>query len=292
MKSVAFLTMDSMEGFFAYDHLTVQPLAQRNISVQDVSWRQHDVQWNTFDLVVIRSPWDYQQAPEQFLNVLETISTSGTVLENSLSIVRWNIHKSYLKFLQDHGIPIVPTHWWPRLNADGIQRLMLDPDCQQWVVKPLVGANSDDTFRVHPGAAPHTIEQAIAAFGNRELMVQPFVQSVIDHGEYSLFYFGGHYSHCILKTPQKGDFRVQEEHGGVLKTVEVPADLKEVAERTLEVIPGKTLYARVDLVRLSRGEPAIMEVELIEPSMYLAHHPQAPERFADAIAECLNRVSI
>lgn len=115
------------------------------------------------------------------------------------------------------------------------------------------------------------------------MLAQPFVKSVTTSGEISLIFFAGEYSHSVLKTPKPGDFRVQEEHGGQIQSFEPDREIIEFAIRTLRSVPGDTLYARVDVVLLSNDQPALMEVELIEPSLYLSYNRQSPKRFADVI---------
>ena len=287
MKSIAFLTMDSLEGFYAYDELTVEPLAQRGCRVQSISWRDNEVNWNDFDLVVIRSSWDYQKDPEQFLAVLKSIEHSNASLLNSLKTVHWNINKRYLKDLQDQGVAIVPTQWLPRLTASDMDELIQNSPDGQFVCKPLIGAGAEWTYQLSANSSPSDRQEALDIYRDQPLMAQPFVRSVIDVGEYSLFYFGGTYSHCVLKKPKDGDFRVQEEHGGRLLAVDPDGSLLLAADRAIATIPEPTLYARVDLVRLDNGSPAVMELELIEPSLYFAHDPKSPERFAEAVRHFL-----
>jgi len=287
MKQIAYLTMDCLDGFYVYDFLTVEPLRQRGCDVRDVSWRNTNVCWNDFDAVIIRSPWDYQRTPQQFIGVLEDIESSRARLLNSLAIVRWNINKQYLKELQSNAVPIVPTQWLSHLTGADIDRFTNQNPDGQLVCKPLVGAGADHTWWLSATSDESQKRAALNSFQAWPLMVQPFIRSVIEVGEYSLFYFGGQYSHTILKTPKPGDFRVQEEHGGRLLTVTPDTDLVQTADQAVAAIPGWTLYARVDLVRLDDGTPAVMELELIEPSLYFAHDAASPDRFADALAACL-----
>ncbi|MGY8690993.1 MAG: hypothetical protein ACKVHP_25045 [Verrucomicrobiales bacterium] len=115
------------------------------------------------------------------------------------------------------------------------------------------------------------------------MMLQPFIPDVIATGEHSLFYFGGQFSHCVLKTPTTGDFRVQEEHGGLIETAVPAKDLLAAGQRVIDAIGTSLLYARVDLVRMPDGAPALMEVELIEPSLYFNYDDLSPVKFAEAL---------
>ncbi len=290
MDRIAFLTMNNMEGFFAYDYLAFEPMARRGWQVEEIPWRKA-IDWNEFQMVVIRSPWDYQQDWETFLTVLTQIDQSRATLQNSLHTVRWNIHKSYLRDLQQRGVPIVPTLWFDRLTSERLEQTFSHFASPHIVVKPTVGANADDTFWIADEEADANRDQAYRVFADRELMAQPFVESIVATGEYSLFYFAGEYSHSILKTPKADDFRVQEEHGGVIRAIEPDDELVRAATRVMRALDEVPLYARVDLVRLPDGTLALIELELIEPSLYLSYDADAPERFATAMDRFLRQRS-
>ncbi|TWW09767.1 hypothetical protein E3A20_11010, partial [Planctomyces bekefii] len=190
--------------------------------------------------------------------------------------------------LEQAGHTIVPTLWLESPSATELARLTDYWNTPEAVVKPLIGANADNAFRLPADAAPHLLQQAAAAFRNTTALAQPFIQSVLHTGEYSLIFFNGKYSHAVLKTPKKGDFRVQEEHGGSICSVQPAPDIIACAERSLQSCPQPLLYARADIVLLPSGQPAIMEIELIEPSLYLSFDPQSPARFADCILRALD----
>lgn len=276
--------MDSLADFEAYDYLFDAPLLALGWETELISWRKADVNWSSYDAVIIRTPWDYQDDMDGFLSVLTAIEESTAHLENSLAVVRWNINKSYLQTLAKNGVLIVPTLWPEQCSVNEIAGYFAHFATDQIVLKPRVSANADNTFWLTK--ADFTAQESLisAAFIDRELMVQPFISSVCQEGEFSLFYFNGQYSHAILKTPADGDFRVQEEHGGRLLSIEPEAELRRVADHTMQVIQaqhGELLYARVDFVRY-QDTFALMEAELIEPSLYFNMDHESPERFAKA----------
>ena len=287
MPQIAFLTMDSLADFVAYDHLVVEELRQSGVSVQEVSWRHPAPNWSQYAAVIIRSPWDYQSDPQAFLQGLEQIELSSARLLNSLATVRWNIRKSYLRELETAGHTIVPTIWLQSPTAAELAQLPDHWNCAETVVKPIVGANADNAFRLPRNPAPELLQQAVAAFQQTTALAQPFISSVTALGEYSLIFFEGQFSHAVLKTPAAGDFRVQEEHGGIIQAIQPPPEMIACAERSLQSCPQPLLYARVDLVLLPDGQPAIMEIELIEPSLYLSFDPQSATRFATSIVRHL-----
>lgn len=281
-RKCAFLTMDTLEGFMAYDYLLKDPLGERGWEVKEISWRNREADWNRYEAVIIRTPWDYQDDPELFMEVLEEIEQSRARLENPLELVRWNIDKGYLKDLEQTGIPVVPTFWGDEkqdLTLQHLKKYFNTFESEELIIKPLVSANADDTFRLSMEHLNGALETLKDTFENRVWLAQPFVWQVIEEGEFSLNYFGGEYSHALLKTPKEGDFRVQEEHGGRLKSVEPEPELRSLSDQIIQSLDPKPLYARTDIIRTDNGF-ALMELELIEPSLYFNMDPESPERFA------------
>ncbi|MFT5677314.1 MAG: glutathione synthase/RimK-type ligase-like ATP-grasp enzyme, partial [Paraglaciecola sp.] len=236
-----------------------------------------------YDVVVVRSTWDYQSDPQAFLKCLEQIN-AATCLHNSLKLVKWNLSKDYLKDIENQGITIVPTRWFDAFDLAEVADSFEHFNTEQLVIKPLISANADHTYRLTRELLLNQTDSLQMTFTDRPFMVQPFLNNIIEEGEYSLFYFAGHYSHCILKMPKEDDFRVQEEHGGQLKLVDASDEMLTQARHTLASLPDEALYARIDLVRYEQ-EFAVMEVELIEPSLYFNMDANSPQRFADAFVE-------
>lgn len=281
-KRVAFLSMTGVERFFVYDELAVAPLAARGVQVDTVPWR-HEADWSSYDAVVIRSTWDYQDDVERFVEVLAGIEACTRLL-NPLDVVRWNVDKRYLLELEARGVPIVPTRVHDGLTPDALDEARAAFGVDEIVVKPTVSANADGTFRLPlaADAAP-----ALRTLSAREVLVQPFAPAIVDEGEVSVFAFDGAISHAILKTPAAGDFRVQEEHGGRLRALAIDPALQAAADRAFGALPGgNLLYARVDFVRYD-GEWLLMEAELIEPSLYFTLDEASAGRFAEALARRL-----
>ncbi len=276
--------MASLQDFVCYDHLLHQPLAERGWSVSTIDWRRDDTPWHEYEAVIIRSPWDYQHDPELFLARLDQIVATGARLENSRELVRWNIRKTYLRELEEQGIGLVPTLWGDRFDTGWIDHVGKLGDPDELVIKPQVSANADDTYRLAREKWDDRSRQLARIFEDRPCMLQACIPAITEEGEYSLFYFGGNYSHAILKSPRAGDFRVQEEHGGRLQSVTPEPALRRSAEAVLQAIARTRelpLYARIDLVR-HQGRFLLMEVELIEPSLYFNMDEQSAARFADA----------
>lgn len=289
MKQCAFLSMDNYDNFEVYDHLLFDPLKKLGWQAKEVSWRDNNVTWNDYEAVIIRSPWDYQDDPEAFLEVLKEIDKSDAILENSLEIVQWNIDKTYLRDLESQGIEIVPSLWFDTFNSDLFPSVFTDMESEEIVIKPTISAGADDTFRIHQSNYEVFVKDLKTVFADRPFLVQPFMDNITAEGEFSVFFFGNTYSHTILKTPKTNDFRVQEEHGGRLKKVEPEEKLLKTARAMREMIDPEPLYTRADYVRTADNSFALMELELIEPSLYFNMDPESPKRFAKVFDEWMTK---
>jgi hypothetical protein len=287
MLTSAFLTIADLSDFVSDDELAMELLRERGWRVEHVPWNE-DRDWSQFDLAVIRTTWNYQQNPALFLRTLGEIERSGARLINSLSLVRWNLNKRYLGELDTKGVPIVPTEFGERLNGrDSLVNHFLKFDTDELILKPLISANAEHTFRIPRAEYESFLPGLTAVFENRPYLAQPFMPRIRDEGEFSLIYFNGRFSHAILKTPASGDFRVQEEHGGVITAVTPEDALLEAGQRAMEAVEELPLYGRVDLVR--DGDIfRVMELEFIEPSLYLRMDSEAPQRFVDALTAVVN----
>ena len=274
--------MDDMGDFVSDAELSVVPMAELGWAVDMVPWRR-DVDWDEYDLVYICTPWDYQDDTAAFMGVLETIERSSALLVNSLDLVHWNLEKTYLRELEMRGADIVPSQFFDRFDADRVAACFAAHDTDRIVVKPVVGANADHISVLSEPLSGAKIEELRQVFEDRPFFVQPFIDSVQSEGEYSLFFLGGEYSHAILKKPKQGDFRTQEEHGADILGVSAPDALIDTARSVLGVVNPQPVYVRADFVR-GRGRFLLMELELIEPSLYLRTDPGAPGRFAAALA--------
>jgi hypothetical protein len=290
MPNCAFLTMDNLDDFEVYDELLQEPMADLGWSVEMVSWRTQKVDWDRYEVVIIRSPWDYQQDVEGFIEVLKDIHKSSARLENPLSLVLWNIDKTYLRDLETDGIRIVPTLWGEQLEYGTLDTAYREFEVDELIIKPTVSANADNTFRLPQDSSTDLQNNIIQVFSKQAYMIQPFMRGIVEEGEYSLFYFGGNYSHTILKKPGTGDFRVQEEHGGSLHSVDPEEQLLYRARQTMDLLKPQPLYARADYVRTQENDFALMELELIEPSLYFNMDADSPRRFARIFDEWMKKL--
>ncbi len=274
-----------MADYVSDDELAIAPLKELGWQVETISWRDKAVDWNDFECVIIRTTWDYQKSPHEFLEVLRKIDESKARLENALQIVEWNLSKLYLRELEENGIKIVPTIWGEKsVDQMAFNNWLAHFQTDEIIIKPIISATAEFTYRLKE-FAPELTE----TFANKPFMVQPFMPKVVSEGEFSLFYFGGIYSHTILKTPKPKDFRVQEEHGGIITQVSPSEKLLETAQQVFEFITPTPLYARVDFVRDENDNFCLMELELIEPALYLRMDKDVPKRFAKIVDNWLQK---
>jgi len=290
---VALVTCAALPDLDSDDRLLTGPLAALGISAEPVTWDDPAVDWGGYQLAVVRSTWDYARRRDEFVAWTRRVPR----LLNPSDVIAWNTDKSYLGELAAAGAPVVPTVWL----APGATWTTLDterhPDTgRHWVVKPAVSAGSLDTGRydladpVHRRLVAAHLARLHAA--GRVAMMQPYLPAVDDHGETSLLYFGGRYSHAIRKGPmlagpddaQPTLYRPEE-----ISPREPSAAEHEAARRVLAAVPGadELLYARVDLIPGPDGEPLLIELELTEPSVFLGYGEGAAQRFAAAIASRL-----
>lgn len=281
-KRCAYLTMEYTDGWSIDADLGFTPMEELGWQVEAVPWRSETPDWNHFDAVYIGVPWDYPEDPEHFLSVLDSIDRSSALLVNDLALVHWGLPKTYLRDLEKNGAAIVPSIWYDDMKAEILDEAFAAHGCDKIIVKPVVSTNATDTILLDREQATSRMDELRARFHNRPFVVQPFIENIQTEGEFSLFYFSRRFSHAIRKIPKSADFRVQEEYGADIVSVEPEAELLRTADSVMQLVDPTPAYARADFVRGPDGRFLVMELELIEPSMYLRMDPGAPQRFATA----------
>ena len=282
------------------DRLLLPELASRGISGVPVVWDDPDVDWAALSLVVLRNTWDYAERRAEFLDWLGRVA-SVTDLLNPRDVVVWNTDKRYLRDLADAGLPVVdtlflepPASGSPE-DLDAMVSGWAPPaGAAEFVVKPAVSAGSRDTVRYLTGESLDAARAHLRRLlgDGRVVMVQPYLDAVDTVGETALLFVDGEFSHAIRKGPLLQEPGVQASTVAGLFVAEqidprqASAAEREIAERVLAAVPGgadRLLYARVDLIPGSDGRPRLLELELTEPSLFLAHGGSAAERLAAAI---------
>ncbi|HUF26632.1 MAG TPA: hypothetical protein VMM18_06595 [Gemmatimonadaceae bacterium] len=287
-RRIAFATYEREPYLTPDDRLAAPALAALGVEVVPAIWTDGAVDWGVFDAVVLRSTWDYHRRITEYRRWLDLLERSAVPVWNPLALVRWNSDKRYLRDLAARGVDTVPTVWLER-GSPSIGEVLDEQGWREAVVKPVVAATAYRTIRVSgsTATADESAVRVLLEHGNGEALLQPFLPEIETEGEWSLVFFAGAFSHAALKRPAPGDFRVQTEFGGDAIPAEPPAGVMAAAERALADVATPWLYARVDGVRVADGRFLLMELELLEPSLFLGLHDQAPARFAAAIRRLL-----
>lgn len=257
-------------------------LEARGVTVVPVSWDAPSVSWPSFDAAVIRSTWDYHLHPLRYEQWLRERAADGTRLWNPPAAVLDNLHKRYLADFERKGVPIVPTAFLDAADGRVLRDVLDGLGCDDAVVKPAVSANARGTWRASRATADASQEAFETQARAGDLLVQPYLPEVASEGEWSLMFFGGAYSHAVLKRPAAGEFRVQEHLGGAAAPVDPPQDVIDQAHAALDACGAELLYARVDGIRRG-GDFLLMELEINEPTLFIGSSSGAADRFADAI---------
>jgi glutathione synthase/RimK-type ligase-like ATP-grasp enzyme len=281
-RRVAFVTRGSLPHGAPDDLPAAAELARRGIGVDHVAWDDPGADWSEYDAILLRSTWDYHLRLSEFFDWLNGLERDRLPVWNPPELVRWNARKTYLRELEAAGFRVPKTLWAPPGSGATLAGLFAEAGWERAVVKPIVSASAAGTELIaRSDAAAH--EQAFAQIrDDHGAMVQEFLPEIGRRGEMSLMFFDRQFSHAARKRPKAGEFRVQEHHGGTAEPAMAAEATVEAARRVLDGVPGDTLYARIDLVE-DGTDPILMEVELIEPTLFFALDPDSSARFAETL---------
>lgn len=262
------------------DEVLCEALRRSGCEAASMIWDEDGIDWAGFDLCLVRSTWDYHEKYDRFLEWARRVG-AVTRLRNPADLIAWNSDKRYLRALAEAGVPTVPTLWVERGSGLDLEGELAARGWREAVVKPVVDLGARNLRRVGAGeGAREALDRVLA---RQEAMVQPFLPSLEEQGELSLIYVAGRFSHAVRKRPAAGDFRVQSIWGGTISPAEPKTAQVELAELALAQLEEAPLYARIDIVGDRDGDPCLIELELIEPNLYLSTDSGAVERLADAV---------
>lgn len=274
----------NLEELFEEDNLLLREFEARGFTARSVVWNQPDIDWNDYDIALIRSTWDYLDELEQFLEVLSQIEASSCRLYNPLAAVRWNIDKHYLFDLEKWGVPVIPTVLASSLEPDVLHRILDELQVRSVVLKPTIGLGGSHSHRVPMAELEGRLAAQQIDYPHHAYLIQPFIESIQTEGEWSFIYFNRRLSHVLLKKPAPNDFRVQGIYGGNIEPANpLPQDVL-LAESVIDKLPFDLLYTRLDFVRVN-GQLSIMEVELIEPIFSFNLVPESALTLVNAVRE-------
>ena len=251
-----------------------EPLRETGLALESAAWTDPG-DLTGCALVMPLLVWGYHRAQASWFEAVDRWEAQGVRLMNPPSVLRWNADKTYVGVLGERGAPVVPTLYAERVTEAALRDAAAGFGTKRVVAKPIVSSTAWKTIR-WPGDAVEEGPDGAA-------MIQPYLPRIESDGEVSLLFFGGRYSHAIRKVPQPGEFRVQPEYDGIITRHEPARDELAAAERILAAVDEALLYARVDLVRGLGGEPELIELELIEPDLYLGYDPAGRAAWAHAV---------
>ncbi|MGI8508758.1 MAG: ATP-grasp domain-containing protein [Gemmatimonadaceae bacterium] len=303
---VALATAARLSGLTADDRILLDELRSRGVAAEPVVW-DAPCDWSQFDAAIIRSCWDSHLKRDAFLAWVAHLTDIGVYLFNSAPLIAWNMDKRYLRELSARGVAVVPTEWAgsdasagndlaPQSPAPRLHDVLSINGWAEAVVKPAVSAGAYETWRTTraTAASDQTRLDALLNDHTGVVMIQPFMDEVVEQGEWSLIFVAGSFSHAVLKRPATDDFRVQETHGGSTDAVDAPVRLIDDAAAVLSaaaeatgMLPHDVLYARVDGI-VQDDRLVLMELECVEPTLFFEYAPNAAAYVSDAL---LNRVA-
>ena len=264
------------------DKLLLEELEKKNLRVCKKNWADIEFDWCTTKYVIFRTTWDYFEKFDKFFLWIE-MTKKKTVFINSSEIIKWNIDKHYLRFLQNKGINIAPTTFIEKNNFKSLSKLFIKSKWEKAVLKPAISGAARNTYCITKQNYTDFEDIFNKLIAEESMLLQEYLSDITLNGEISLIMIGGEYTHAVRKIAKKGDFRVQDDHGGKVIKYNAKASEIKFANKCLGACPYKTTYARVDIIYDNKKEPSLSELELIEPELWFRNNKSAASLLAKEI---------
>lgn len=264
------------------DDTLIDFLKAKGLDITKEIWNDEKVNWESYDLAIIKSPWDYFDLIEDFYAWLGKLESKNVRLLNPIDIVKWNADKHYLRDIEKAGLKVTPSIFITKGDKINLNEYFNKFETEKIIVKPVVSGGSKNTFKVTAANADEINEKLKSLVELEDFIVQPFLTEIEEEGELSFLFFYGKFSHALLKKAAKGDFRVQATFGGTVHPQNPTQDLIETAQQYVEQFAKGCLYARVDGA-IVNNEFILMELELIEPFLFLDTNEKALENYYEAL---------
>ncbi|TDE50984.1 RimK family alpha-L-glutamate ligase [Flavobacterium sp. GT3P67] len=282
---IAILTCEKLPELTPADQQLIPELAKYNITAKAVIWNDKTINWTDFDYLIFRNTWDYFEKETEFKIWLDQIEKLGIKTLNPIEVIKQNIHKFYLREMEQQGISILPTVFIDKTDNLNLAEL-IPPHWKKAVIKPAFSAGSYLTEVFEASETQEISEKYKNIAAEKELLLQEFMPEIQTLGETSFIFFNKKFSHSVNKKPVDGDFRVQSLFGGKYNLVQPNSEMIEKAQKVVNTFQEKLLYARVDGI-LIENELYLMEIECIEPDLYFNLSENSLERFVAAIVELI-----
>ncbi|MFW0717127.1 ATP-grasp domain-containing protein [Pedobacter sp. N23S346] len=274
----------------AYDSETVESedqrllifLQEKGLQIKMVIWNDPEVNWEDYQLAILKSPWDYFDLINDFHQWLNHLEEKKVRLLNPIDIVRWNTDKQYLKEIEAAGLDITPCSFIKKNEKVNLNDFFNIYHTDKLIAKPCISGGAKNTFKVTAENIEEVNEKLSLLVQDENFIIQPFLPEIVENGEWSFIFFNGVYSHCLIKKAKDGDFRVQPAHGGSVHPQHPDQSSITTASEYVDRFAKNCLYARVDGTFV-KGKFLLMELELIEPFLFLNTDPLNYERYYIAL---------
>ncbi|WP_412465747.1 ATP-grasp domain-containing protein [Pedobacter sp. KLB.chiD] len=291
MKKIALITYLD-QG--AYDSITVESeddkllnfLKEKGLNIEKVIWNDTYINWEEYSIAILKSPWDYFDLIEDFYTWLDLLETKKVKLLNPIDVVRWNSDKRYLKEIETAGLKIIPSIFINKQDRLTLKHYFEKFNTNRLIVKPCISGGAKNTFRVTINDVDALAPKLNQLLQEEDFIIQPFLPEILESGEWSFIFFNGTYSHSLIKKAKAGDFRVQPAHGGSVHPQNPDHELIATAQQYIDLFAKNCLYARVDGT-FANGEFLLMELELIEPFLFLNTATESYDRYYKALKELI-----
>ncbi len=275
-----------VNNIFLEFNLLKDALEAKGVSVHRTYWDNPDYDWSQTKVAVIRTVWDYFERFEAF-NTWMVQTASVTNLINRLPLQQWNSHKYYLRELQEKGVPVVPTYFVDAKSSHTLAKISAEKGWECVVIKPAISAAAFHTYKISAENRTEMEPVFQKLLKERDMLVQPFIETIATRGEASLMIFNGQFTHAVLKKAKRGDFRVQDDFGGTVHKYQPTGSEIQFAEFANSKCPIKPVYGRVDIVWDAKGNPLLSEMEFLDPEIWIRNAPESAEVLAAAIKNFL-----
>jgi glutathione synthase/RimK-type ligase-like ATP-grasp enzyme len=276
------LLTDYISNVLLEDEILTKALEKRGLRVGRFDWDRQDINWSESRFILLRTPWNYHRKWDAFFSWFEKTQKESQFI-NPVSTVIWNLDKRYLFDLLKKGVNIAPTIILEKGSTKNLDQCFDELACEELVLKPVISAGGRDTYRISKENSHEHTKRFKELIASEAMMVQEFQQNVPLEGEISLMFFGGKYSHAVLKKAKKGDFRVQDDFDGTVHDHIATKEEMDFALHAIKQIDPIPVYARVDIFRDNKGKLALAELELIEPELWFRNDPASADLLAEEI---------
>lgn len=278
-----------IENVLKEDGLLIEALNNLGLKTIKKDWNDSNFNWNSTKTAVFRSTWDYFDKFSIFQNWLSQVQNKCALI-NSYEQIKWNLDKHYLQDLKNWGLPIPKSVFINKMSGTKLKDIATNMEWNHIVVKPTISGAAKNTFQLKDQEIENFQTKWIHLTNKEDFIVQEFQKNIIKSGEVAVMLFGGKYSHAVLKKAKKGDFRVQDDFGGTVKTITPSKEIIDLAEKAIKKLKPTPLYCRVDVIINNQNKAVIIELELIEPELWFRFKITAADKLAIYIKEFINKL--